>query len=214
MGPKTKASRRDHWKGYNFAGTIDWAVDLQDFSDDGSIEIDKDGDVTVADWDSWDPDDVPPNFKYGDCKEKSYDTLEDLANDSSTDKNCRPFYVLQYLQKNLTDSLTAYDKLIEDDYDDKFKTYSKAVVDGAPKDVNSFVKDHGNKYFTCEVTEMQFCKSAYLYIIKHETTDKEQAVICVIPSAAILAVARGVSRMVIVKLVGPKGNYRILTGVS
>ncbi|CRG90584.1 hypothetical protein PISL3812_07628 [Talaromyces islandicus] len=157
MGPKTKASRRDHWKGYNFAGTIDWAVDLQDFSDDGSIEIDDDGDVTFNDYDSWDPKMVPPNFKYGDCKEKSYDTLEDLANDSSTDEKCRPFYVLQYLQKNLTDSLTAYDKLIKDDYDDKFKTYSKAVVDGAPKDVDSFVKDHGNKYFTCEVTEMQFC---------------------------------------------------------
>jgi hypothetical protein len=34
MTPTSKESRRREWKGLNFAGTIDWAVDLQAFGED------------------------------------------------------------------------------------------------------------------------------------------------------------------------------------
>jgi hypothetical protein len=34
MTPTTKDTRRDSWKGWNFAGTIDWALDLQSFTAD------------------------------------------------------------------------------------------------------------------------------------------------------------------------------------
>ncbi|PVH83223.1 carbohydrate-binding module family 24 protein [Cadophora sp. DSE1049] len=34
MTPETKDTRRDDWKGLNFAGSIDWAVDLQSFTSD------------------------------------------------------------------------------------------------------------------------------------------------------------------------------------
>ena len=34
LTPTTKNTRRDDWKSLNFAGTIDWAVDLQTFSED------------------------------------------------------------------------------------------------------------------------------------------------------------------------------------
>lgn len=155
MTPTTKSTRRDNWKGYNFAGTIDWAVDLQDFTDDGFI-LDDNGDV--LDWDSWNPRTVPPDMNFGRCAPKTYGTLTDLANDNSIDDNCRPLYILQFLQTNITNSLSSYDKLMKDGYDGKFNTYSKAVVSGAPKDVNDFVTGHGNDYFTCMVTEMQFCK--------------------------------------------------------
>src|SRR6188768_2636533 len=38
MGPGTKKTRRDVWRGMNFAGTIDWAVDLQgDASGGGEV---------------------------------------------------------------------------------------------------------------------------------------------------------------------------------
>ncbi|KAL5041794.1 hypothetical protein BDW71DRAFT_211825 [Aspergillus fruticulosus] len=37
MSETTKSTRREHWKGLNFAGTIDWAVDLQAFTDDDSL---------------------------------------------------------------------------------------------------------------------------------------------------------------------------------
>ncbi|KAM4066213.1 glycosyl hydrolases family 18 domain-containing protein [Hirsutella rhossiliensis] len=34
MTPKTKDTRREDWKALNFAGSIDWAVDLQEFASD------------------------------------------------------------------------------------------------------------------------------------------------------------------------------------
>jgi GH18 family chitinase len=51
MTQKTKLERRSTWKGLNFGGTIDWAVDLQAFGDDdlnniGPI-VDQDGGVCV-----------------------------------------------------------------------------------------------------------------------------------------------------------------------
>jgi hypothetical protein len=39
MDESTKSSRRIRWQNYNFAGTIDWAVDLQAFSDDDKNHI-------------------------------------------------------------------------------------------------------------------------------------------------------------------------------
>lgn len=38
MTPSTKDVRRDLWKALNFAGTIDWAVDLQEFRDEDKDE--------------------------------------------------------------------------------------------------------------------------------------------------------------------------------
>lgn len=32
MTPTTKLTRRDYWKGFDFGGTIDWALDLQSFT--------------------------------------------------------------------------------------------------------------------------------------------------------------------------------------
>ena len=39
MDESTKTSRRIMWQNYNFAGTIDWAVDLQAFSGDDMEHI-------------------------------------------------------------------------------------------------------------------------------------------------------------------------------
>lgn len=39
MDESTKSSRRIRWQNYNFAGTIDWAVDLQAFSDEDKSHI-------------------------------------------------------------------------------------------------------------------------------------------------------------------------------
>lgn len=52
MTQNTKLERRSAWKGLNFAGTIDWAVDLQVFGDEdlNNIEpiVGRDGDVCVV----------------------------------------------------------------------------------------------------------------------------------------------------------------------
>jgi hypothetical protein len=41
MDDDTKNSRRTRWKNFNFAGTIDWAVDLQAFSEEDKNHIDR-----------------------------------------------------------------------------------------------------------------------------------------------------------------------------
>jgi hypothetical protein len=41
MDESTKSSRRIRWQNYNFAGTIDWAVDLQTFSNEDKTNIDR-----------------------------------------------------------------------------------------------------------------------------------------------------------------------------
>jgi len=38
--PKTKETRRSDWKKLNFAGTVDWAVDLQSFTRDDLDAVD------------------------------------------------------------------------------------------------------------------------------------------------------------------------------
>ncbi|QPH01779.1 hypothetical protein C2857_005982 [Epichloe festucae Fl1] len=54
MTPTTKDTRRADWKGLNFAGTIDWAVDLQEFTNDDFRDIkddketNEDGEVCVG----------------------------------------------------------------------------------------------------------------------------------------------------------------------
>lgn len=50
MSPTTKDTRRNDWKGLNFAGSVDWAVDLQQFtSDDWSSipEVPQSGEVCI-----------------------------------------------------------------------------------------------------------------------------------------------------------------------
>jgi hypothetical protein len=52
MTPETKDTRRDDWKSLNFAGSIDWAVDLQSFTTDdmdtGEPERPKEGEGCVS----------------------------------------------------------------------------------------------------------------------------------------------------------------------
>ncbi|KAK2599166.1 hypothetical protein QQS21_005356 [Conoideocrella luteorostrata] len=54
MTPTTKDTRREDWKGLNFGGTIDWAVDLQEFTNDDFDNFPEDkkenekGEVCVA----------------------------------------------------------------------------------------------------------------------------------------------------------------------
>lgn len=156
MTETTKDTRRDHWKGLNFAGTIDWAVDLQEYTDDEGWS------VNGTDYDIMPPDN-------GDSKvvcEGSYDTLEDIeANMDNIEKSCESQYLLEFLQKNLTASLKKYDQLMEDGYDRDFNIYANAVVDGSDKVVSDFMLNNGDDYFSCIVTETvsccDYCNSQY-----------------------------------------------------
>lgn len=139
----------------NFAGTIDWAVDLQKYTDDEGWT------VNGTDYD------IMPELS-GDkvsCT-GSYDTLGAIEADlDNIPKSCETQYLLQFLQKNLTDSLDRYDTLMENGYDDYFNTYANAVVDSSNKVVEDFMLDNGDDYFSCIVTETvsccKYCNSQY-----------------------------------------------------
>ncbi|KAH8894676.1 glycoside hydrolase, partial [Thozetella sp. PMI_491] len=157
MSEDVKTTRRNQWQGYNFAGTIDWAIDLQEYTDD-------DGFFSNDDWDwYWEYPDEPPGIvgtpeSQIQCdNSRSYATLDDIDNDSSISLDCRARYVLEVLANNLTVAMAHYDDLIKNKYDGKFNTYADAVVKSASKSVKNFMLGHGNDYFDCIVTEMTFC---------------------------------------------------------
>jgi hypothetical protein len=144
----TKSTRRTLWQGYNFAGTIDWAVDLQDFKDDGNMN------GTNAD------DYLPPgNLGLSGSCPNSYKSLEDMAADNNIPSYCIAQYLLEFMHENFTESMKEYTDLINGGYDSKFDIYATAVAKGANSAVDGFMREHGNDYFTCVVTEETLCKT-------------------------------------------------------
>lgn len=137
-----KDLRRVAWQAKNFAGTIDWAVDLQRFTDD----------------DRWGPNGTEPSLPPGsdiEICEGSYTKLEDVPRDAAD--HCRNLYILQALKQNLTGSMSQYDQLIEDGYDKKFNTYAEAVSRSGNAQIENFMFSKGNDYFTCVVSEQYTC---------------------------------------------------------
>ncbi|KAJ5159039.1 uncharacterized protein N7500_008690 [Penicillium coprophilum] len=154
MAPATKNSRRSYWQGMNFAGTIDWAVDLQEYTDD---------DFAGPDGDSMDDGFPMPDLP--ECK-GSYDSLDAIEDDmGKIPKGCLSQYILKVLKDTLDDALKRYDDMIADDYDKDFDYYAQAVVDSGRDQVESFMYQNGSNYFTCIVTEMVpdcgFCKNQW-----------------------------------------------------
>ena len=144
MNESRRQFRTQIYQGLNFGGIIDWAVDLN--SGDGD-----DGDLD-------DTEDLPPvDFPIPIC-DKTYPDLDALDADASNIPDlCRPRYTLQALNKLLGDSMTKYNDLVTHGYDNRFKTYSKAVSDSAELTMYDWIYQNGNKYFTCEVTEASIC---------------------------------------------------------
>ena len=142
MTDLTKTTRRETWKGKNFRGSIDWAVDLQRFTDD----------------DRYGPNDTRPDMPSSppleDCND-SYTKLEDVPRDAPA--HCRNLYILQALKQNLTDSLSKYDGLVNGGYDKKFDTYAEAVSRSGNKQIEAFMYGQGNDYFTCVISERYSC---------------------------------------------------------
>ncbi|OQE36040.1 hypothetical protein PENCOP_c012G03701 [Penicillium coprophilum] len=64
-------------------------------------------------------------------------------------------FLLETMQTMLEDDIKNYTELLADGYDKKYKTYSKAVVEGVPTIIHDFYMDHGIDYFTCIVAEWQ-----------------------------------------------------------
>ena len=90
MDNNVRDDRVDFAKGTNFGGTIEWAIDLEDFVSTGDpIDVDdSDDDVLPA------------------C-DGHYDTLDDLIKDEdNVDYWCAPQYLLDILGRELAGDLS------------------------------------------------------------------------------------------------------------
>lgn len=145
MDDDVKASRQDWLKGLNFAGTSDWAVDLNEYT------LDVGPDSGFVDFDLSDPSDMAcsPDKNPGNMKD-----LSDKAD--SIPARCGPLYALDILYSTLEDALSLFD-VNSKDYDDKFGYYEEWVKDGINSRLDTFmdfrkdIKDaKGVKYCDCK----------------------------------------------------------------
>jgi chitinase len=144
MSSNTLTSRKDYYKGLNFGGSVDWAIDLNEFTgDDGEPDSDDN---------EWDEPPVPTLDK---CTAK-FKCLEDLAG-ASVPTHCSAQYIVQTLSDLLSDAMKNYTDLMDDGYDAKFKIYSDSIASNAAASVHDFVYQNGSDYFTCMVDEDLIC---------------------------------------------------------
>ncbi|KAK1635899.1 chitinase [Colletotrichum phormii] len=140
MNDDTKSSRIDLYKGLNFGGVSDWAVDL-----------DKDyGDSGIGNGDSDDS-----NLSGGkNCPlSKTYNDLDELAKDDSVSDDCKPVLAIKILEKMLDKSLANYDD-VDNGYDKNFAAYRRVMKDSAKQAMAKFTSWHDGKYrdyFDCDI---------------------------------------------------------------
>lgn len=122
LSDNSKIAREDTYQKMNFAGTVDWAVDLQSFENDINSPTDDNGNENVKEQ----PYTGPP---LATCS-GNYTTFEQLDKDAATmPGNCRALYAVQALDALLTSSLEKYTAIMANGYDDKFNTYADYTVE-------------------------------------------------------------------------------------
>ncbi|KAH7017951.1 killer toxin alpha/beta, partial [Microdochium trichocladiopsis] len=139
MTETTKSTRRNFWKGFGFAGTIDWAVDLQHFNGDSL-------DDSINEWEL----DVGMPAKCGGFYTKLEDIEHNLGN---IPIHCRSQHILTAMHSLLENTVSEFDELLRNGYEDSFNTYADVVVEGSRGAVQDFMYKNGNRYFTCLMTE-------------------------------------------------------------
>lgn len=98
MDDTTRKSRTDFYKTLGFAGTVDWAVDLLEFT------IDEGDPDDTADDDEF----LPDAGDLSDCS-STFNSLDDLdAAAGSIPDNCRPVYTIQALSGTLNTAVANY----------------------------------------------------------------------------------------------------------
>ncbi|PTB47685.1 glycoside hydrolase family 18 protein [Trichoderma harzianum CBS 226.95] len=144
MPDESKAFRTALYKASNLGGTVDWAVDLQEYTDDSLDPYDDDGDLPYTD-------PLPP------CNDE-YETMEALdAATGNIPEHCITLYTLTALNHLLKQSLSNYTDMMSHGYDDKFNVYAQSVAAQAGSTLRNWVNTNGTNYFTCEVAETAIC---------------------------------------------------------
>jgi chitinase len=142
MDDDQKDSRISWVKGLNFAGTTDWAVDLQEYQ----TPLDRNSSI----------DDDYPDLS---C-DKEYEDLDALEKDADNIPSyCAPLYILTAMGTLLNDTLKKYDE-VKNDYDGKFKYYEQYINDLVNPQLENWMDNFdrneetkqglGNRFFDCK----------------------------------------------------------------
>ncbi|KAI4700360.1 hypothetical protein J4E89_011002 [Alternaria sp. Ai002NY15] len=135
MDDELKVTRSKFYDSYNFAGTTDWAVDLQDWHG-----VDEPEDY-----------EVPIDENYWAACEGQFSSLDQLKDrKGSIPGHCMEQYITDVQISVLDGALKKYKDLVDKGYDDKFDTYASYVKDQIPDQINNFMaSDKVDEYFTC-----------------------------------------------------------------
>ncbi|KAH6603443.1 glycoside hydrolase family 18 [Trichoderma cornu-damae] len=144
LSDDSKARRTLLYREANLKGIVDWAVDLQEYTDD-SLDPDND-DEGLSDTDPLAP-----------CDDE-YGAMEELdAAAGHIPEHCVTLYTLTALNGLLQTSIRNYTDIMSDGYDDKFDIYAESVVAQASLTLHKWVNTNGTNYFTCVVAETAVC---------------------------------------------------------
>ncbi|CAM1508945.1 Fc.00g026840.m01.CDS01 [Cosmosporella sp. VM-42] len=165
MDDATKLDRAKLYASYNFAGTTDWAVDLEEFVDGSGADEGYDPTYVAAIDDDYY---VKCNSKYN-----SLDQLKDRK--SSITSYCMEQYIVDVEIKIMSDALDKYKDLIDNGYDDKFGIYEGYTIEQVPSQINAFMGNgHAGDFFTCAETGYRTCCSSCQYATCIENCDKSK----------------------------------------
>ncbi|KAL0930175.1 glycoside hydrolase family 18 protein [Colletotrichum truncatum] len=145
MDDEMKKKRSEFYDSYNFLGTTDWAIDLQEWWD-GS------GSIT---------DDTEDEFVYEELSPctASFSTLKQLEDrKGSIPSHCLEQYIVDVQIAVFDGALKKYKKLIDDGYDKKFSIWEGYIKEQIPGQIKNFMAtDKVDKYFKCGETKTVVC---------------------------------------------------------
>ncbi|KAH7228394.1 hypothetical protein B0J15DRAFT_530791 [Fusarium solani] len=147
MNDKTKSSRIDLYKGLNFGGVSDWAVDLDKDYGDSGIGSGDDDDSNLSGGKN-----CPLN--------KSYSDLDELANDDTVADDCKPVLALHILEGILDKSLEKYAD-VDNGYEKNFAAYRRVMKAAAKETMWKFSQWREGaytKWFDCDFKDLDNSK--------------------------------------------------------
>lgn len=151
MDGDLKAERIKWIQTLNFAGSSDWAIDIETFAtEDTGGDTDNSGEPLYDDDDTEEDDGAGAG--YGCLDVDNPGTLEGIADViDNFDDRCLSYFTLDTLYKMLHESLSLFDESSHG-HDDKFKyckEWVKELVDPKLDDYMRFGDGPGNQFFTC-----------------------------------------------------------------
>ncbi|KAG8408038.1 hypothetical protein J3459_018274 [Metarhizium acridum] len=155
MDDKHKDIRTQFYLMNNFAGTTDWAVDLQKFlPGDGIPDDDLEDDFKPF---------IDPDF-YPDCGGR-YSTLGDVEKQlTMMPTHCTEQYIADAESNIIKEALNKYSELLKNGYDSKFKTYERFVKQQVPAQIDAFMASNKvHQYFKCSEYKKVKCCSDCTY---------------------------------------------------